>query len=85
MKSANISTFEQNPLGVLDWAEHGEEVIILREGQLVARLLPAGGPQPAPRLTEEEIAHYWRDVHRPVGRMSDVSGSDLVAWGRGGE
>jgi antitoxin (DNA-binding transcriptional repressor) of toxin-antitoxin stability system len=85
MRSASVATFEQNPLGVLDWAENGEEVVILREGQLIARLLPAGEATVVPRLTGEEIANYWREVHCPVGHMSDINGTDLVAWARGGE
>lgn len=39
-----IGAFEaKNKLGtLLDWVEHGEEVLITRRGKPVARLVPAG-------------------------------------------
>ena len=81
MKSATVSTMESDPMRLLAWAEHGEEVTILRDDRVVARLVPAPAAQASDEPSAEEIRQYWR-AHQPVGPQSEVTGADLVAWGR---
>ncbi len=82
MKSATVATLEAAPLRVLDWAEHGDEVRILRDGKTIARLVPAGEAATSARPTPDEIERHWSD-HRPVGKQSEVNGAELISWARG--
>ena len=86
MKSASVSTLESEPLKVLGWAEHGEEVVVLREGVPVARMLPIArqasdaSDKPA---TPEEIEQYLLRKPSPQGKRSAITGAELVGLGRG--
>ncbi len=86
MKSASVSTLESEPLKVLGWAEHGEEVVVLREGVPVARMLPIAQPVPdasGKPATPEEIEQYLLLKPSPQGKRSAVTGAELVSLGRG--
>ena len=77
---------ESEPMKVLGWAEHGEEVVVLREGVPVARLLPIArqtseaAAKPAP---PEEIEQYLLRKPSPRGKRSKITGAELVSLGRG--
>lgn len=86
MKSASVATLEAEPLKVLAWVEHGEEVVLVRGDKPVARMLPTGRPSHVsaskPR-TPEEIEHYLREKPDPRGPISTLTGVELVGMGRG--
>jgi len=86
VKSASVSTLESEPLKVLGWAEHGEEVVVLREGVPVARMLPivrAMSDASDKPKTPEEIEQYLLLKPSPQGKRSAITGAELVSLGRG--
>ena len=71
---------------VLEWVEHGEEVVLHREGKPVARVLPVAQGRKLSSTkpsTAEEIEHYLRSKPKPRGTYSPVTGAELVSEGRG--
>ncbi len=86
MKSASIATLETELAKVLDWVEHGEEVVLLRGETPVARVLPIDQPaqsSSAKPRTSEEIERYLREKPAPRGPVSTLTGAELVSIGRG--
>jgi antitoxin (DNA-binding transcriptional repressor) of toxin-antitoxin stability system len=86
VREVTVATYEQDPLAVLRLAEQGEEVVILRGDQPVAKCVPAPHPiQPAqtkPR-TPDEIRRYLERRPMPAGPKSPDDGTELVGYGRG--
>ena len=76
-----IGAFEaKNRLGtLLDWVEQGEEVVIMRRGKPVARLVPT---RPGvDRADAHEAARRIREMSRGVS-LSGVRIRDLIDEGR---
>ncbi len=76
-----VGAFEaKNKLGtLLDWVEHGEEVLITRRGKAVARLVPAepGFDRAKARRAADGIIEARRGV-----TLGGIKIKDLVNEGR---
>jgi prevent-host-death family protein len=46
MKTVTFTEFRRSASRVLNLVENGESIRILRHGKAVARIVPAGGPEP---------------------------------------
>ncbi len=77
MKSATVREVQHHLGRVLEWVEHGEEVLVLRRRKVVARLVP---PSPEIAATPDFVARaqeVWGN--KPRGKRL----SSLVDEGRG--
>jgi prevent-host-death family protein len=76
-----VGAFEaQNKLGqLLDWVEAGEEVVITRQGCIVARLVPPRPVIDRERARESVVA--IREMRKSV-KLRGLKIKDLVAEGR---
>ncbi len=77
MRTATIRDVQHNLADVLSCVERGEEVIVLRRGKMVAKLVP---PDPSPRASPDFLARakaVWGS--EPKGRRL----SEIVSESRG--
>jgi prevent-host-death family protein len=84
MRTLGIAELRDNISEILHEVEQGEIVEVTRDGQLVARLVPARGPGLSPSEIEEIIADMDRvaaelGAHWPAG----VSARDAIDDVRG--
>lgn len=65
MRTLGIAELKDNINEVLHEVEHGEIVEVTRDGQLVARLLPARGPG----LSQSEIREIIAEMNRVAAKL----------------
>jgi prevent-host-death family protein len=83
MKSASIRTVQHGLAAMIAEVEQGEEIVITRRNQPVARLLPIS-PSDAPATrTPAGLRAYWRQRPLPPAVRSPHTHAELVAEGRG--
>lgn len=83
MKSASIRTVQHGLAAMIAEVEQGEEIIITRRNQPVARLSPISTPATPSASTPARLSTYWRRRPLPPAVRSVLSHADLVAEGRG--
>lgn len=83
MKSASIRTVQHGLAALLAEVEQGEEIIITRRDQPVARLLPISPADTTASPTPTSLRAYWRRRPLPPTVRSNLTHADLVADGRG--
>ena len=83
MKTASIRTVQHGLAAMIAEVEQGEEIIITRRDQPVARLSPiVPADSPAAR-TPAALRAYWRRRPLPPAVRSTSTHADLIADGRG--
>jgi antitoxin (DNA-binding transcriptional repressor) of toxin-antitoxin stability system len=85
VKTVSVGTYTDDPMAVLSLAEKGEEAVILRDAKPVAKIVRAATEEDREKRafpTPEEIQHHWEN-YKPIGKMSPVTGAEIVDWARG--
>ena len=83
MKSASIRAVQHGLAALIAEVEQGEEIIITRRDQPVARLLPINPANVPSTGTPAALRAYWRRRPLPPAVRSPLTHADLVAEGRG--
>lgn len=83
MKSASIRTVQHGLAAMIAEVEQGEEIIITRRNQPVARLLPIAQAEAPATGTPAGLRAYWRKRPLPPAIHSSLTHAELVAEGRG--
>jgi prevent-host-death family protein len=83
MKSASIRTMQHGLAALIAEVEQGEEIIITRRDQPVARLVPISPGDSTVSGTPASLRAYWRRRPLPPAVRSPLTHADLVAEGRG--
>lgn len=83
MKSASIRTVQHGLAAMIAEVEQGEEIIITRRNQPVARLAPITPPANQSPPSSAGLRTYWNRRPLPPATRSTVTHADLVSEGRG--
>ncbi len=83
MKSASIRTVQHELAAMIAQVEQGEEIIITRHNQPVARLSPISAADTPAKSTPAALRAYWRSRPLPPTVHSKITHAKLVAEGRG--
>jgi prevent-host-death family protein len=81
MTTATIRQVQHNLASVLQSVEAGEEVIIRRRNQPIARIVPINGAEE--RKVDWSSLNTWRTRFFARGRLPGKAVSELIAEGRG--
>jgi prevent-host-death family protein len=82
MVTIGVSEAEAQFASLLDQVERGEEVVIVREGKPVARLVaPAPAPVQSSELTGADLVERFREA-RKNARLDGLSWRELRDHGR---
>jgi antitoxin (DNA-binding transcriptional repressor) of toxin-antitoxin stability system len=67
MSSATVAQFEKNPAAFIEAAEHGQTIVVLRNGKRVARLTPepASEKRSASRKVSKAELDAWIECEQP--------------------
>jgi prevent-host-death family protein len=83
MKSVSIRSVQHGLAALIAEVEQGEEIVITRRNQPVARILPVS-PALAPDAgTPDAVRAYWQSRPAPPAVRSTFTHADLIAEGRG--
>lgn len=83
MKSASIRTVQHGLAAMIAEVEQGEEIIITRRNQPVARLSPIAPAANPATPSAAALRAYWNRRPRPPAVRSTLTHADLVSEGRG--
>jgi prevent-host-death family protein len=83
MRTASIRTVQHGLAALIAEVEQGEEIIITRHDQPVARLLPIAPVAAASSNTPAALRAYWKRRPLPPAVRSAATHADLIAEGRG--
>lgn len=83
MKHASIRTVQHGLAAMIAEVEQGEEIIITRRNQPVARLSPIAPAESATAGTPAALRAYWRRRPAPPAVRSQLTHAEVIAEGRG--
>lgn len=83
MKSASIRKVQHELAAILAEVEQGEEIIITRRDQPVARLSPIKPADITPAGPAAALGAYWQQRRLPPAVRSVRTHADLLSEGRG--
>lgn len=83
MKSASIRTMQHQLAAMIAEVEKGEEIVVTRRNQPVARLMPMGGAPAQEGGRPAAVRRYWRKRRPPPSVNSQATHAELVVAGRG--